>query len=49
MANTRASFSIGLKIGKEDSYSVAPPMDTNPEWFQGGRWLSITTEGMPDI
>ena len=39
-------FNVGLKVAIEDSYSVAPP---SLGYYQGGRWIDITTDGLPDI
>lgn len=49
MPTTRATFSTGLKVAREDTYSVAPNSSTNPGWWQGGRWFDITTDGLPDL
>lgn len=49
MSNPRATFSIGLQIAKEDTYSVAPESGTNGFWWQGGRWIPITTTETPDL
>lgn len=44
-----AVFETGLKIAVEESNGLAPGGSTNPEWFQGGRWIALTTEGLPDL
>jgi hypothetical protein len=49
MSDPRSTFSIGLQIAKEDTYSVAPDNGTNPNYWQGGRWIPITTQGIPDM
>jgi hypothetical protein len=49
MANPQSTFNIGLQIAKEDSYSVAPNSSANRFWWQGGRWIPITTTGTPDL
>ncbi len=49
MATPRSTFSIGLQIAKEDNYSVAPNSSTNGFWWQGGRWIPVTTNGTPDL
>ena len=42
-------FNTGLKVAKEDTYGVAPQSATNGDWFQGGRWIDIVTDGLPDL
>lgn len=49
MPTTRATFSTGLKVAIESSYSVAPNSSTNSGYWQGGRWFDITTDGLPDL
>lgn len=39
-------FNTGLKIAIESSYSVAPAAG---DYFQGGRWVDIVTDGLPDL
>jgi hypothetical protein len=39
-------FNTGLKIAVESSYSVAPAAG---DWYQGGRWVDIVTDGLPDL
>lgn len=39
-------FNTGLKVAVESSYSVAPAAG---DWPQGGRWIDITTDGLPDL
>lgn len=39
-------FNTGLKIAIEDTYSVAPAAG---DYFTGGRWVDIVTDGLPDI
>lgn len=49
MSNPRSTFSIGLQIAKEDTYSVAPNSSTNGFYWQGGRWIPVTTNGTPNL
>lgn len=39
-------FNTGLKIAIESAYSVAPAAG---DWYQGGRWVDIVTDGLPDL
>lgn len=39
-------FNTGLKIAVESSYSVAPAAG---DWYQGGKWIDIVTDGLPDL
>ncbi len=39
-------FNTGLKVAVESSYSVAPAAG---DWYQGGRWVDVVTDGLPDI
>ncbi len=39
-------FNTGLKIAVESSYSVAPAAG---DYFAGGRWVDIVTDGLPDL
>lgn len=43
------TFNIGLKIAREETYSVAPGGSTNAHWWQGGLWIPITTDGLPSL
>lgn len=49
MATPRTTFSISLQIAKEESYSVAPNASNNPYYWQGGKWVPVTTNGTPDL
>lgn len=49
MPQTRATFSTGLKVAIEESYSVAPAGSNNAGYWQGGLWFDITTDGLPDM
>lgn len=42
----KSVFSTGLKLAVESSYSVAPAAG---DWYQGGRWIDVVTDGLPDI
>lgn len=44
-----AAFNTGLRIAIEDVGGTAPGGSTNPNWWQGGRWIGLTTEGFPSI
>jgi hypothetical protein len=39
-------FNSGLKIAIESNYSVAPAAG---DYYQGGRWIDVTSDGLPDI
>jgi hypothetical protein len=45
----KAVFEQGLKVAIEEFGNIAPNSSTNPHWFQGGRWVPITTDGLPAI
>lgn len=42
----KSVFNTGLKIAVEDTYSVAPAAG---DYYQGGRWVDIVTDGLPDL
>jgi hypothetical protein len=42
----KSVFNVGLKVAVESNYSVAPPAG---DYYQGGRWVDIVTDGLPDI
>lgn len=44
-----AAFNTGLRLAIEESNGLAPGGSTNPGWWQGGRWINITTEGFPSL
>lgn len=44
-----ATFNTSLQVAIEDTGNVAPGASTNPFWWQGGRWIPLTTDGLPDL
>jgi hypothetical protein len=43
------TFRTGLKIATEASRGTAPTNSLNPHWSQGGRWMDVITDGLPQV
>jgi hypothetical protein len=49
MGTPRSTFNTGLQMAIEASAAVAPSLDTNSGWWQGGRWFDLSSDGLPTI
>ena len=45
----KTAFQVGLLMAIEETEGIAPNSSLNRYSFQGGRWISITTDEIPDI
>jgi len=45
----KTTFNVGLKVAIEGSRGVAPSSSANPHWWQGGKWIPIVTDSLPDL
>lgn len=49
MTGPVVSFNIGLKVARENTYSVAPNASTNGGYWQGGRWIDVSANQLPSL
>lgn len=49
MPNPQSTFAIGTQVAVEATYSLAPSTSKNPNWWQGGRWMNVTAQDIPDL
>jgi hypothetical protein len=49
MSNPQSTFNIGLQVAIEENYSEVPGTSTNGFYWQGGKWIPISTPSTPDL